>query len=424
MILLHALEWVLLALGAYTFGVALCGFLPRRRVPAVAPLHRFVVLVPAHDEAAVVGEAVRALTLLDYPRRMFRVVVVADNCTDDTAKRARAAGADEVLERTDPVQTGKGYALRWALERVALRWTPDAVCVFDADNVMTPNFLSVMNARLAAGADVVQGYLDTKNPDDSWVTKAISTGYSVSSRLFQLSRENVGMSAALGGTGYCIRVATLRAFPPDPACVTDDAELQMRLLREGIRVEWAHDAVTFDEKPLTLQASNAQRTRWMQGRWDVARRHLLPLLARAFRHADHAALDGAIACVQPSRSAVAVLATGVAAAHAVAALAGWPVAAWFSVPLAAWGVLLPCYAIFPAAAMRAEGMRTRELARYAYTALFNSTWLPILVRGFVRSGERRWVPTRHTRSISAEARLAARRGDSDREGADRSERVA
>lgn len=424
MILLHTLEWVLLALGAYTFVVALCGFLPRRSVPAVEPLHRFVVLIPAHDEAAVVGDAVRALTGLEYPRRMFRVVVVADNCTDDTAERARAAGADEVLEREDPLHAGKGYALRWALERVASRWTPDAVCVFDADNVMTPNFLSVMNARLAAGAQVVQGYLDTKNPDDSWVTKAISTGYSVSSRLFQLSRENLGMSAALGGTGYCIRVATLRAFPPDPACVTDDAELQMRLLREGIRVEWAHDAVTFDEKPLTLEASNAQRTRWMQGRWDVARRHLVPLLARAIRHADHAALDGAIACVQPSRSAVAVLAAAIAGAHAVAALAGWPASAWFSVPLAGWGALLACYGLFPAAAMRAEGMPARELVRYVYTALFNSTWLPILLRGLVRSGDRRWVPTRHTRSISAEERLAAHRGSNDAKADDPSERVA
>ncbi|WP_242337508.1 glycosyltransferase family 2 protein [Anaeromyxobacter sp. SG66] len=409
MILLHALEWGLLVLGVYTFAVALCGFLPRRKSAAVEPLHRFVVVVPAHDEAAVIGDAVRALTQLDYPRRMFRVVVVADNCSDDTAARARTAGADEVLERDEPGSTGKGHALRWALERVASRWTPDAICVFDADNVMSPNFLTVMNARLAAGAHVVQGYLDTKNPDDSWVTKAISTGYSVSSRLFQLSRENLGMSAALGGTGYCIRTSTLHAFPPDPACVTDDAELQMRLLREGIRVEWAHDAVTFDEKPLTMRASNAQRTRWMQGRWDVARRHLLPLLARALRHGDQAALDGAIACVQPSRSAVAVLAAGVAAVHAVAALRGSALAAAFSVPLPAWGALLACYAVFPMAAMRAEGMPARAFVRYAYTAIFNSTWLPILVRGLLRIGKRDWVSTQHTRSIPLEARLAERR---------------
>jgi cellulose synthase/poly-beta-1,6-N-acetylglucosamine synthase-like glycosyltransferase len=165
MILLHALEWGLLALGAYTFAVALCGFLPRRRPLAVKPLHRFAVLVPAHDEAAVVADAVRALTRLDYPRRMFRVIVVADNCTDDTAARARAAGADEVLERTDPGKTGKGHALQWALDRVASRWTADAICVFDADNVMTPNFLT--RTRAWPRAHVVQGYLDTKNLEDS-----------------------------------------------------------------------------------------------------------------------------------------------------------------------------------------------------------------------------------------------------------------
>jgi hypothetical protein len=406
LIILHLLEWVVLGFATYTFSVALGAFLRARTVPPASARLRFAIVVPAHDEAAVVADAVDALRRLDYPRHLFRIVVVADNCTDDTAARARAAGADHVVERNDPARRGKGHALRVGIARAMSGFAPDAVCVFDADNVMTPNFLEAMNARLCAGAEVVQGYLDTKNPDDSWVTKAIAIGYSVAARLFQLSRANLGLSATLGGTGWCIRTTTLAAFPPDPGCLTEDTELQMRLLRAGVRVAWAHEAIAFDEKPITMASSWRQRVRWMQGRSQVARRHALPLLWRAFRCGDLAALDGAVSCLQPSRSVTALLAGALFAAHGAAALLGHAASGAFAVPLAAWAVVLGCHAVFPAAALRAERVPARDALRYAYTALFNAAWLPALVVGLWRSRERTWVATPHTRSIPVSRRLA------------------
>ncbi len=406
--LVQVLEWVLFGLIAYTFLVALAGFLPRRRVPAGARAHRFLVLIPAHDEAAVIGDAVRALARQDYPRDRFHVVVVADNCADATCARAREAGADLVLERADRRRVGKGFALAWARRRALAAFDADAVCVFDADNVMAPGFLAAMDARLAAGAQVAQGSVETKNPDDSWVTQASTLGQAVAARLFQRSRDRLGMSASLAGTGYCIRTGVLAAHPPDPGCLTDDHELQLRLLRAGIRVAWAPEAVTFDEKPITLGSSWRQRVRWAQGHWDVARRHTLPLLGRALRRRDLAALDGALACLQPSRSVSAVLAAGLAGARGVARVAGLDLGAASGVPLAAWAALLACHLIFPLAALASNGVPPRVAARYAYTALLQATWLPVLLVGLLRSRDRRWVPTRHTRSISAEARLSAR----------------
>lgn len=406
--LVKVLEWALFGLITYTFLIALAGFLPRRRVPAGSRAHRFLALIPAHDEAAVIGDAVRALARQDYPRDRFHVVVVADNCADATAARARAAGADLVLERADRRRVGKGFALAWARERALAAFDADAVCVFDADNVMAPGFLAAMDARLAAGAQVAQGSVETKNPDDSWVTQASTLGQAVAARLFQRSRDRLGMSASLAGTGYCIRTGVLAAHPPEPGCLTDDHELQLRLLRAGIRVAWAPEAVTFDEKPITLGSSWRQRVRWAQGHWDVARRHTLPLLGRALRRGDLAALDGALACLQPSRSVNAVLAAGLLTLRGAARVVGLELGAAPGVPLAAWAALLACHLIFPLAALASNGVPPRVAARYVYTALLQATWLPVLLVGLLRSRDRRWVPTRHTRSISAEARLSAR----------------
>ncbi|ABC82226.1 glycosyltransferase family 2 protein [Anaeromyxobacter dehalogenans] len=401
-----AIEWGLFALMAYTFAVALAGFLPRRAPAPAPPRHRFLVLVPAHDEAAVVAHAVGAALRQDHPRSMFRVVVVADNCSDDTAARARAAGADAVLERHDPRNLGKGHALAWARERALALYPADAVCVFDADNVMAPGFLSAMDARLSAGARVLQGTIEAKNPDDSWVTQASALQHAVAARLFERSRARLGFSALLNGTGYCVRTDVLRAWPPDPACLTDDRELQLRLLRAGVRVEWAPEAVTYDEKPATLAASWRQRVRWARGHLDVARRHTLPLLWRALRHRDLAALDGAVACLQPSRSAVAMLAGAGVAARVAAAALGHP-AGPPHVPLGAWLPLLACPVAFPVAALAAERVPARVALRYGYTLLLQAAWAPLLVAGLLRRRDRRWGATRHTRSISVEARLAA-----------------
>jgi GT2 family glycosyltransferase len=403
-------EWVLFSLVGWTFAVAMAGFLPRRAPPRAAPRLRFLVLVPARDEAPVIADVVRALLAQDYPRRLFRIAVVADGCRDDTAARARAAGADVVLERHDPARRGKGQALAWALERAGRGFAPDAVAVFDADNVMAPGFLAAMNARLLAGAAIVQGRLETKNPDDSWITQASALGQVVAARLFQRSRARLGFSAALAGTGFAIRRETLRAHPPDPRCLVDDLELQLRLLRAGVRVAWAPEAVSWDEKPITMRASLDQRVRWARGHLDVLRRHTGPLLVRAARRADLAALDGALGCLQPSRSVNAVLAATLVTARLAAPAAGVDLAGIFTIPLPAWLALLACHAIFPGAALLAERVPPRVALRYAWTAVFQATWLPVFVAGLVRRG-RGWKPTRHVRSVPVD-RLASRRAAS------------
>ena len=128
------------------------------------------IVVPAHDEEVGIGATVASLLAAEYPAALRRVIVVADNCSDDTACRAKEAGAT-VIVRVEPERRGKGYALALAFERALSEGFADVVAVVDADTLVSPGFLRVCAARLAGGAEAVQVSYGVRNPDASWRTR-------------------------------------------------------------------------------------------------------------------------------------------------------------------------------------------------------------------------------------------------------------
>jgi cellulose synthase/poly-beta-1,6-N-acetylglucosamine synthase-like glycosyltransferase len=258
--------------------------------PGAEAATRFLILVAAHNEEAVIGEAVANILSADYPPHSRRVVVVCDNCTDRTAAVAAKAGA-EVWVRTDPVRRGKAPAIRWALER-GLRtddWT--ALVILDADNLIDPHLLRAFDRRLARGEVAVQAYLDSKNPTDSWVSLSYAMAYWSQSRLFQLARHRLGLSCQLGGTGYCLSRPLLEEMGWNATSLTEDVEFTTRLVMSGRRVTWLHEARIYDEKPVRFPVAWRQRVRWMQGHTFVSTQLTGGLLRRILRTGDLAALD-------------------------------------------------------------------------------------------------------------------------------------
>src|SRR5690606_22233480 len=117
--------------------------------PSRLQLH-FDIVVPAHNEASGIGRTLASLRAIDWPRDRFRILVVADNCTDNTAAIARNAGA-HVLERQDEHRRGKGHALAFAFEASRRDALADAVVVVDADTGVSPNLLEAFATRLEQG---------------------------------------------------------------------------------------------------------------------------------------------------------------------------------------------------------------------------------------------------------------------------------
>lgn len=273
--------------------------LRRKKVLEQKPEKSFALIVAAHNEEIVVGKILESLKSLDYPKELYDIFVIADNCTDNTAAIARKYDVN-VFERFDKNKRGKGYALEWMFDKIfKMDKKYDAVGIFDADNLVSENFLNEMNAQMVKGYKVVQGYLDSKNPHDSWITESYSISFWSSNRLFQLARANLRLSNQIGGTGFVVDTGILKEMGWGATCLTEDLEFTCKLVLNGYKVGWAHNAVVYDEKPLTLKQSWHQRKRWMQGFSDVASRFFLKLLKKAVKDRSFVALDCALYVIQP-----------------------------------------------------------------------------------------------------------------------------
>lgn len=376
----------------YQFIIALRG-LSSPPVPASSSTrHRFAILVPAHNEEAVIGKLVENLNSLDYPRELYDIYVIADNCTDATAEIARKLGAI-VLERHDTKRRGKQYALRYALERIPLDYY-DAVVVFDADNLVSRNFLKEMSYQLDRGAQAVQAYLDTKNPYDSWVTKALAVGYWISNRAFQYARTRWGLNVALGGTGMCITTKALKEVGWDPKTNTDDLELQVLLTKKGYKIAMAWHAVVYDEKPASLRIALKQRSRWWRGHIKLFLREFLPLLWNGIRRRNRSAIDTAIYLAYPVMLLYGLVILG------WGLLVGLQSVSMVHV-MAAYGLAVPLMITLPFQAV--ENGKRRHPAWVGYLILLGFVVAFASIKAVLELHKNDWERTPHTRGLDLTA---------------------
>ena len=369
-----------------------CGYLlvlalMARRLPTpsgeVPPL-RFAMLVPAHNEAVGIGATVASLLAVDYPAPLRRVVVIADNCSDETAALARAAGA-EVLERHDADKRGKGYALEYAFAQLA---DIDAVIVVDADTLVTSNILIAFARRFAAGAHALQAEYGVRNPDASWRTRLIVVALGIFHVLRSLARERMGVSCGLRGNGMGFSAEALRRVPHNAYSLVEDLEYGIRLADAGYRVEFVHEARVLGEMVSGEKASVSQRRRWEQGRALMLKQHLRPLFARAFRERSKLYLDMAFDVLVPPLATVAV-------GCVLALVVAFTWAAHLGVFTVSLGVATACAASVAIYVLRGVALSGAGWGGYAALAAapFYVLWkLSLLVRRD-KNKKREWVRT-------------------------------
>ena len=187
--------------GIYQIVVSIRGFWNQKEMPRAKRYRRFIVLIPAHNEAQVISPLLRSLAEQNYPKNCYTVYVSCDNCQDNTADLARSNGA-VALERFDKEHNGKTWNVRWALTQLPME-KADALAMFDADNLVDVNFLMNMNNYMEQHpeAEAIQGVLDVKNPDDNWLTRSYALAYWFSNRFWQLARDCGAFHALWAGRG-------------------------------------------------------------------------------------------------------------------------------------------------------------------------------------------------------------------------------
>ena len=265
-ILRQALLYIITIFWIYNLGISLCSLIKFKDKPLKNnKKHKFMAILPAHNEEMVIGNLVDSLMNQDYDKNLLDIYVIADNCTDNTAKVAKEHGAI-VLERFDEEHKTKGFALNWFLQqKIKENADYDAFFVFDADNIVDKDFTKNMNKKLCQGEEVVQGYRDIKNPTDSWITAGYALFYWTMHRFYHLARYNVGLSPLLNGTGFMVKFDLIKDTGWDTVTLTEDIEFSLKRIIKGRRLGWATDAIVYDEQPLTFKASWSQRSRWTVG---------------------------------------------------------------------------------------------------------------------------------------------------------------
>lgn len=259
----QVLIWVINIFWVYQFIISVTSLIKFKEKPLlIDKKHKFIIALPANNEETVIGNLIKSLKMQDYDKDLFDIYVIADNCTDNTAKIARENGAI-VYERFDETKKTKGYALNWFLSKMKVKKDDyDALLVFDADNIVDKNFLNVMNKKLCQGEVLVQGYRDIKNPTDTWVSGGYAIFYWTMNRLYHLARYNMGLSPLINGTAFMVKWDMLIDEGWNTKTLTEDIEFALINISKGVKLGWAKDAIVYDEQPLTFKQSWKQRERW------------------------------------------------------------------------------------------------------------------------------------------------------------------
>jgi len=347
---------------------------------------RVAVLVPAHDEAAGIARTLAAV--LPQLGEHDRIVVVADNCSDDTAAIARAAGAQvQVVERTHATDRGKGFALAFGVD--ALRADPPGlVVILDADCDLAPGALDALCDCVASYDRPAQAlYLMNARPDARLPRRIAQFAWRVRNWVRPAGWRRLGLPCQLMGTGMAFTWPMLRNAPLANASIVEDMKLGIDLALGGRPPLFCPRAVVTSLFPDSAAATSTQRTRWEHGHLEMIVREVPGLLAGAWRRRDARLAGMALdLCVPPLALLAALLVVGTL----LAGLLSWWIAD--AGPGLAYGLLLGS---FGTAVLLAWWVRGRDLVRLfelLSIPVYIAAKLPVYVRFVVRR-ERRWVRT-------------------------------
>jgi cellulose synthase/poly-beta-1,6-N-acetylglucosamine synthase-like glycosyltransferase len=346
------------------------------------------IVVPAHDEAAIIGNSLRALKSETPPGS--RILVVADNCSDATADIAGRLGVD-VIERREPDRRGKGFALDFAKRHLAVS-PPEVVVIIDADCFIDRQSIEQLVARCAGSGRPCQAvYLQTATTEASPTLQLSTFAFFIKNLIRQRAQQRLAGRAHLVGTGMALPWRLFERVGLATANIVEDLEMGLELAHAG------HPALLVERASVRSDPASArdtfdQRRRWEGGFLQNAIGSGPRLLLRSLRDRDARGLWGAINIIIPPLALLLLL------DFAVLVLCGLIV---FLAGVAAWPLLLLGSSIGAAAAgliaaWMSGGSRFVSLGGLARAPLYLLWKLPLYL-GLARGGApKEWLRTRRS----------------------------
>ena len=271
---------------AYQFFYIFVGLLKKPKKFSAKKQHRFAVVVSARNESSVIGNLISSIRNQNYPQELVDIFIIADNCTDNTAEIARSAGAI-VYERFNKEQVGKGYALDWMFNIIESEYADrnyEGYIIFDADNVLDPNYIAEMNKVFDNGYRIITSYRNSKNYDTNWITAGYSLWFLREAKYLNNARMQLGTSCAITGTGFLVSADVIRENNGwIHHLLTEDIEFTTDSIIHGEKIGYCADAILYDEQPTKFSQSYTQRLRWAKGFYQVFRNYGAKLVKGVFK---------------------------------------------------------------------------------------------------------------------------------------------
>lgn len=242
------------------------GAVATRKFEEARNFHKYAILVAARNEETVIGNLIESIRSQDYPEELVTVFVAADNCTDNTADVARSLGA-VCYERHDTSGRTKGYALQFLVEQIKRDYGIDsfeAYFVFDADNLLAPNYLAKMNDAFDSGQKIVTSYRNTKNFDDNWISASYALHWMRTIRTEHRARSLIGVPTRIQGTGFMFSWEVIKDGW-NYVTLTEDRAFCADVVTQGYTIAYQNEAEFYDEQPTDLAIAWRQRMRWAKG---------------------------------------------------------------------------------------------------------------------------------------------------------------
>lgn len=272
-------------------------FTKPKRYETAKKNHKYAILISARNEEKVIGNLIDSIKCQDYPSDLLDVFVVADNCSDNTYKEAINHGAI-VYQRFNEIEKGKSYALKFLIEKINEDYKDkgyEAYFIFDADNLLSKNYIKEMNKAYDSGVKICTSFRDSKNFSDSWISANSAMMFYRECSLVHHTRTLLNVGTYVSGTGYYIDADIVKENGGwIHHLMIEDIELSIDSAIKGYKIMYCEDAVFYDEQPVKFKDSFNQRLRWCKGTHQCFSKYEGKLLWKSFKNNPITCLELAI----------------------------------------------------------------------------------------------------------------------------------